>query len=233
MDACAAELRNAILAGRLAPGDKLPAERALAEVFGVNRVTVRSALAQLATAGLLRVRQGSGYVVLDFRRQGGPDLLPGLAELSEAAGDFPKLAADLLLVRRHLAGAVIERLATCDDIAARRAIRAAIDAFAAVVADDAEDSDAIAVADMVVLSALLDATGSAVLGLCFNPVLAVVTGLPRLRAAIYADPASNVAGWRLLADWLDGPDAELPSNLATLLAARDELTFARLLETDR
>lgn len=231
VDACANELRGAILTGKLAPGDKLPAERALADSFGVNRVTIRSALAQVANAGLLRVRQGSGYVVLDYRRRGGPDLLPGLVALAEASGSFVELAADLLLVRRHLAGAVLERLATCDDPMARRRVAATIDEFAAVVARDPQDVDAIADADMDVLSALLDATGSPVLGLCFNPILAVVSELPRLRAAIYAAPEGNVAGWRLLSDWLADPGTPPPAHIATVLAARDELTFARLTES--
>ena len=45
-----ARLRAAILAGDLAPGEALPAERALAERFGVNRHAVREALKRLQQA---------------------------------------------------------------------------------------------------------------------------------------------------------------------------------------
>lgn len=47
------------------PGDVLPAERELIEVYGVSRPVVREALMILETEGLLRVRQGarSGPVV--------------------------------------------------------------------------------------------------------------------------------------------------------------------------
>jgi GntR family phosphonate transport system transcriptional regulator len=52
-----------ISTGRLAPGDRLPAEGELARRFGVNRHTVRRALAVLATRGLVRATQGRGTFV--------------------------------------------------------------------------------------------------------------------------------------------------------------------------
>lgn len=52
-----------IAAGRLAPGDRLPAETQLAERFGVNRHTVRRALGVLASRGLVRATQGRGTFV--------------------------------------------------------------------------------------------------------------------------------------------------------------------------
>ncbi len=45
------------------PGDKLPTEAALAARFGVNRHTVRQALAVLADEGLVRARRGAGVFV--------------------------------------------------------------------------------------------------------------------------------------------------------------------------
>lgn len=52
-----------IAAGRLAPGDRLPAETQLAARFGVNRHTVRRALGVLASRGLVRATQGRGTFV--------------------------------------------------------------------------------------------------------------------------------------------------------------------------
>lgn len=49
--------------GRYGPGDKLPTEAQLAARFGVNRHTVRHALADLAAAGLVHPRRGAGVFV--------------------------------------------------------------------------------------------------------------------------------------------------------------------------
>ncbi|TCM79278.1 phosphonate metabolism transcriptional regulator PhnF [Rhodovulum steppense] len=59
----AATLKDEIGAGRYRPGDKLPTEAELAQRFGVNRHTVRRALASLAEAGLTHARRGAGVFV--------------------------------------------------------------------------------------------------------------------------------------------------------------------------
>jgi GntR family transcriptional regulator, transcriptional repressor for pyruvate dehydrogenase complex len=48
------QLREAILRGQFAQGDKLPPETELAQQFGVSRPTVREALGALVSAGLIR-----------------------------------------------------------------------------------------------------------------------------------------------------------------------------------
>lgn len=52
-----------LAAGRWNPGDRLPTEAQLAQRFGVNRHTVRRALAALAEAGLVHARRGAGVFV--------------------------------------------------------------------------------------------------------------------------------------------------------------------------
>jgi GntR family transcriptional regulator, phosphonate transport system regulatory protein len=61
--AIAASLSEEIAAGHYRPGDRLPTEAALAARFGVNRHTVRHALAALAERGLVHSRQGAGAFV--------------------------------------------------------------------------------------------------------------------------------------------------------------------------
>jgi GntR family transcriptional regulator len=56
-------LLDDLVAGRLAPGDKLPNENDLAERFSVSRATVREAVLGLMQAGHLSRRHGSGTYV--------------------------------------------------------------------------------------------------------------------------------------------------------------------------
>jgi GntR family transcriptional regulator / MocR family aminotransferase len=58
-----AQLRAAILDGRLVPESKLPGERQSALFFGVSRNTVARVYTRLAIEGLVRSRQGSGTYV--------------------------------------------------------------------------------------------------------------------------------------------------------------------------
>ena len=57
------QLRQAILDGRYAPGEKLPAERKFASAFGASRATIRTALSRLETERLVTRRLGAGTFV--------------------------------------------------------------------------------------------------------------------------------------------------------------------------
>jgi len=57
------QLRSSILSADFSPGEKLPPERELAELFGVSRPSVREALNILSTAGLVESHQGGGTIV--------------------------------------------------------------------------------------------------------------------------------------------------------------------------
>ncbi len=61
--AIAATLRAEIAEGAYAPGARLPTEAELSARFGVNRHTLRRALSDLANAGLVVSRRGSGVFV--------------------------------------------------------------------------------------------------------------------------------------------------------------------------
>lgn len=57
------QLKHLIVSGQLKPGDRLPAERVLAEKFGVGRSYVREAILKLEFYGLLKTSPQSGTYV--------------------------------------------------------------------------------------------------------------------------------------------------------------------------
>jgi GntR family transcriptional regulator len=58
------QLRAAILAGNLSPGEKLPSVREMARNLKVNPLTVARAVNELESAGLVESRWGKGSFVL-------------------------------------------------------------------------------------------------------------------------------------------------------------------------
>lgn len=63
------QIKDAIFERRILPGERLPSERELAEVFNTSRVTVRSAILTLKNSGFLFVKKGTGggtFVVEDI-----------------------------------------------------------------------------------------------------------------------------------------------------------------------
>jgi DNA-binding FadR family transcriptional regulator len=56
----AASIRESILDGSLGPGDRLPSEEAMAEMYGCSRPTVREALRTLRDDGVLTSARGRG-----------------------------------------------------------------------------------------------------------------------------------------------------------------------------
>lgn len=64
-DLALAQLRRYIQSGAVKPGERLPAERALAERLGVGRSSVREALKVLEAIGLIESRIGEGTFLVE------------------------------------------------------------------------------------------------------------------------------------------------------------------------
>lgn len=94
-----------ILRGILRPGDRLPAERELAEQLGVSRPSLRDAIAKLQERGLLDARAGSGVFVADVL---GSAFSPALIKLFSTHEDA---VHDSLSFRRDIEGLAAERAA--------------------------------------------------------------------------------------------------------------------------
>ncbi|MFM2045473.1 MAG: hypothetical protein RLY86_4049 [Pseudomonadota bacterium] len=67
-------LRDSINEGQIASGEALPSERALSELTGASRVTIRKAIEQLVDEGLLQRRHGSGTFIAPRAEQPGTTL---------------------------------------------------------------------------------------------------------------------------------------------------------------
>ena len=66
VDKIITQLKHLISSGQLKPGDRLPAERLLAEKFGVGRGYIREAIMKLEFYGLLKTSPQSGTYVSGF-----------------------------------------------------------------------------------------------------------------------------------------------------------------------
>ena len=104
-----AQLLGQIVAGAYTPGATLPSERTLAETFAVNRHVVREALKRLEQVGLVKISQGGGTKVLDFRRTAGLDVLALIAEHAEAIDGVVPLLVPCLEMRASI-GTDVARL---------------------------------------------------------------------------------------------------------------------------
>jgi GntR family transcriptional regulator, transcriptional repressor for pyruvate dehydrogenase complex len=94
-----------ILRGILRPGERLPAERDLADRLGVSRPSLREALQDLSERGLLVSRAGAGVFVADVLGSAfSPALIQLFATHDEAVGDY-------LSFRRDMEGLAAERAA--------------------------------------------------------------------------------------------------------------------------
>ncbi|WP_146584876.1 FCD domain-containing protein [Puniceibacterium confluentis] len=99
------QIEKLILRGILRPGERLPAERELAERLGVSRPSLREAVADLSERGLLNSRAGAGIYVADVLGSAFSDALIALfADHDEAVFDY-------LSFRRDMEGLAAERAA--------------------------------------------------------------------------------------------------------------------------
>lgn len=123
----AEELSRDISSGGFKPGEKMPTEAALSQRFQVNRHTVRRAIGDLASRGLVRVEQGRGTFVaediVEFvvgERTRFTELLvsqrrtPGGRLLRALELPADEIVAENLKIRRGTKVIMIERLGEAD-----------------------------------------------------------------------------------------------------------------------
>ncbi|QFT33782.1 Pyruvate dehydrogenase complex repressor [Labrenzia sp. THAF82] len=121
-DAVVAQIEDLILKGVLSSGDRLPAERDLAEQLGVSRPILRDALKKLEERQLIEARRGGGTFVCDLI---GPIFSDAIVQL---IARHPSAISDYFEFRRSIEGqasaqaamrAAPSDIARLDDIVAK------------------------------------------------------------------------------------------------------------------
>ena len=110
------QIETLILRGILRPGERLPAERELAERLNVSRPSLRDAIGALQDKGLLTTKAGAGVYVADVL---GSAFSPALIDLFAR---HPEAVRDTVAFRRDI-----------ETLAAKRATRLASDTDLALV----------------------------------------------------------------------------------------------------
>lgn len=57
------QIKKSIMDGELKPGDRLPSERTMTEMFGISRMSLREALKSLSVIGMIEAHPGEGYYI--------------------------------------------------------------------------------------------------------------------------------------------------------------------------
>jgi GntR family transcriptional repressor for pyruvate dehydrogenase complex len=151
-----------VLSGRYAPGERLPAQRALAARMGVNMASVREGVKRLEQLRLVETRHGDGMRVSDWRA-GGLDVL--VHAVAHGGALDVALVREVFEARRLLLAEASALAATRrSSEQAERLVRLAHEIAAA-------DDDAAAQGlDLVFMATVIEAAGNVAFSLIANSI---------------------------------------------------------------
>ena len=201
-DIVAERIEKMILEGALRPGEKLIAERDLADKLGVSRPSLRDALSKLEQKGLLGTNKGGTYV--------GPFLAPFADPLDALFSDDQRVTADYFeyrtIMEANAARLAASRLTDID----RDNIKACLASL--TVAHQAEDPRAEADADADLHLLIYEASHNVVL----LHIMRVISGMLRKGVFYNRERLYRRAGVReiLLAQHVDIAQAVLAGDPA-------------------
>jgi GntR family transcriptional repressor for pyruvate dehydrogenase complex len=130
------QIEMLILRGILRPGERLPAERELAERLGVSRPSLREAISNLQDQGLLSAKAGSGIYVAEVL---GSAFSPALVRLF---GSHDEAVFDYLSFRKDLEGLAAERAARLGSDSDLKVVQAIFDKMQAAHERNASEDEA-------------------------------------------------------------------------------------------
>lgn len=100
---CVRTILTKILSGELKPGERLPAERELAEAMGISRSSVNHGIMELENMGFLTITPRRGTVVSDYRTHPTPQSLAAVMRYSSVELE-QSLFSDLMATRLLIEG---------------------------------------------------------------------------------------------------------------------------------
>ncbi len=210
VDAVADRLRAEIMAGRLAPGSRIPSERELSLALGVNRLTLRAALTRLEALGLITTRHGAGTVVSSWRERAGLEALPSLiSSLDVADPERRELLSSLFEVRRILAAEAVA-------LAAERRTQKDLETMEARAEEQkAKVNDPIAFArgDVAFVRAVVRATGNVALELVLNTFARFPDEQPELVAEMFDKREVSLAYYAIVIGLIRRGDPQMAREL--------------------
>jgi DNA-binding FadR family transcriptional regulator len=192
-----------ILSGKYAPGERVPSERELGQLFGVSRPVVHEGLRALETRGLVRIESRKGVRINDYRREGSIEML--LSILNYSGGKLSPGLFNGVLEMRLLFEAETARLA-----AARRSAEQLAVIYEVLAQErtlESPDAETVTLLDYDFHLAVALASGNEIYPLLLNSFKRIYKNILRL---FYSDPSvvATVFGYH--------------EKLAAAIEARDE-----------
>ncbi len=145
------QVEESILSGQLKPGDQLPAERDLAERFGVSRTAVREAVKTLREKGLVEAYSGRGTFVTNGTSQAIRQSLDLMIRINQQEGSA-HLAELRPVLEPEIAGLAAPRI--------EEQLLATMREAVAIMERNLHDPDAYVEADLDFHLALAEAVGN-------------------------------------------------------------------------
>ncbi len=115
------QIEESIVKGDLKPGDQLPAERELAQRFGVSRTAVREAVKALREKGLVEAYSGRGTFVTEGTAQAVHQWIDLMVKIGQADG-FDHLAEVRTILEPEIAALAAARLEESELATMREAV---------------------------------------------------------------------------------------------------------------
>ena len=175
------ELTAAIRAGKYLPGQKIPTESELCQIFNVSRTAVREAVKKMSARGIIKVRKGSGAYVSEVSVQNASEILNMFFELSSNE-DLVLHTIDARQIIEPMLAAKAAKSRTEHHI---DLLRKNMKNMRSCALDDKKRE---AELDNDFHNTLLSITGNEVLELLLGPIFSL---MPKFKTSVFAKPTSG------------------------------------------